>query len=284
MRAAVITANYEDRIRGSEGSLSPSFGRLADYLLDSYVQAAFMTATELAHRLDIDPGTVVRFAQHLGYGGFPELQREIRQRVKRELLAESLSEPGTEACVADQALSDVLQSLERTRKSFPHEDAQRIITALDTSTRVILLAAGPALPAARTLAQWLEAAGYTIHLSGSSPEELAQAVVGAHKGDLILAIEVSTETPYLARALAEAQRAGLDTAAIVAAPSSLVTRHADIVLASRAETVPGIGQILLESMVFALARMLEHARPGRYEDIADSVSRLTQRLTGEATQ
>src|SRR5512136_1515759 len=78
--------SYEDRIRQERSNLSKSFAKLADFLLDSYVLAAFMTASELAHALNLDAATVVRFSQHLGYDGFPQLQREIRQRVKNDLL------------------------------------------------------------------------------------------------------------------------------------------------------------------------------------------------------
>ena len=78
--------NYEERIREIRSDLSPSFEVLANFLLDSYSSASFLTATELAYSLDLDPATVVRFAQKLGYAGYPELQREIQQRVKDELL------------------------------------------------------------------------------------------------------------------------------------------------------------------------------------------------------
>jgi DNA-binding MurR/RpiR family transcriptional regulator len=33
----------------------------------------------------VDPATVTRFAQRLGYAGYPELQREIQELVKEEL-------------------------------------------------------------------------------------------------------------------------------------------------------------------------------------------------------
>ena len=66
--------------------MSKSFARLADFLLNSYTEASFMTASELAHALNLDAATVVRFSQRLGYTGFPQLQREIRSKVKNDLL------------------------------------------------------------------------------------------------------------------------------------------------------------------------------------------------------
>ena len=47
------TLTYEDRIRRERPNMSKSFAKLGDFLLDSYVEAAFMTASELAHALKI---------------------------------------------------------------------------------------------------------------------------------------------------------------------------------------------------------------------------------------
>lgn len=276
--------SYEDRIREARETFSPSFERLATFLLDCYAQAAFLTATELAHKLDLDPATVVRFAQRLDYPGYPELRRQIRMKVKRELLNEREIEPGTAACVADEAMSEVVRGLELTRRSFPIKTAHALINELDKATRVILMAEGQAIPAARTLGAWLEAAGYTIHLAGGSPAELARAVAGLHTGDLVLALEVVGETPYVARAMSEARSNGISTAALVAAPSSEVACHADMVLAAHANPEPGVRQVLLEAMVYGLVRMLAQARPGRFGELTARVGELTRRLTAELVE
>ena len=78
--------SYRSRIRDARSGLSKSFAKLADFLLDSYIEASFMTATDLASSLDLDAATVVRFSQYLGYSRFPELLKEIRAHVKQNLL------------------------------------------------------------------------------------------------------------------------------------------------------------------------------------------------------
>src|SRR5512136_2927827 len=112
--------SYEERIRKERPNMSKSFAKLADFLLDSYVEAAFMTASELAHALNLDAATVVRFSQHLGYEGFPQLQREIRQRVKNDLLLHPVQAEKRDSLpyVATNAISEVSLALERTRISL----------------------------------------------------------------------------------------------------------------------------------------------------------------------
>lgn len=271
-------ATYEERIREVRSSLSPSFARLADFLLDSYAEASFLTATELAHALDLDPATVVRFSQKIGYPGYPELQREIRQKVKDQLLARREAEPGTAAAACDAALQDVAQALELTRRGFPSQAAQGLLNALDGAKRIVVLAEGLAYTPARTLAAWLEAAGYAVAIAGNGVTEMARAVAGLRKGDLVLTVIVDEQTPFIARAMAEARSAGVKTAALVASPSAKAAQHADLLLAAHASPDPAVGGILIQSMVFALVRMLLHARPGLFRPVQERVSEMTHRL------
>ena len=276
-------ATFAERIRAIRSQLSPSFLVLADFLLDSYSRAAFLNATELAHALDLDPATVVRFAQRLDYSGYPELQREIRQRVEEELLAQHPPEADTPAGAADAALVEVELALAHTRRSFPQEAAEAWIRVLDQAERVVLMAEGLATSPALSLAHWLESAGYTVHLTGEGPSDLASALVGARKGDLVLAVEVAEQSPILARALGEARRAGMRTAALVAVPSSPAAAHAELVLSGHAHPDPGVRLVVVQALVQALARTLSHARPGRFAKTNEKVNAITRRLSGDQT-
>ncbi len=271
--------SYEDRIRHARSGFSPSFIRLADYLLDSYAQTALLTATELAHTLDIDPATVVRFAQRLGYPGYPQLQREIRQKVRNELLDRPTLDTSSNAAFIDTALADVCHSMELTRRSFPVKVAEELIDALDMSERIILLAEGLALPPAYTLAAWLSSAGYIINPASGGPADMARAIAVARPNDLALAIDVSSETSFVARALSEANAAGIKTVALVAAPSSNVAQYADLVLSAFVHPEPAMRQVLIEGMIYALIQMLRQTRPGRFVQNAEYVAQLCQRIS-----
>jgi len=78
---------FRERIQAQYENLTPSFRKLADFVLQQPLDAAFMTATEMAHTMGVDAATVVRFAQTLGYSGFRELVKEIQRIVKQELTA-----------------------------------------------------------------------------------------------------------------------------------------------------------------------------------------------------
>jgi DNA-binding MurR/RpiR family transcriptional regulator len=58
---------------------SPTQKSLANYLLDNLNEAAFLTSDEMAGKIDTTPSTVVRFAQDIGFKGFPDLQNSLRK-------------------------------------------------------------------------------------------------------------------------------------------------------------------------------------------------------------
>ena len=64
---------FRNRIRKIQVDLSPSFTRVAEFCPDHYPDVAFLTVSEFAKTVDVDAATIVRFAQRLGYPGYPEL-------------------------------------------------------------------------------------------------------------------------------------------------------------------------------------------------------------------
>jgi DNA-binding MurR/RpiR family transcriptional regulator len=95
---------------------------------------------------------------------------------------------------------------------------------------------------------------------------------------LLLTVIVEEQTPFIARAMAEARSAGIKTVALVACPSAKAAQHADLLLTAHASPDPAVGGILIQSLVYALVRMLLQARPGLFRPVQERVSEMTHRL------
>ena len=76
-----LTVSEEIRQRFDEFSRSQK--DVGQYIVDHLEEAAFHTAEELARRANTSSSTVVRFAQALGFEGFPELQAAARDEYRR---------------------------------------------------------------------------------------------------------------------------------------------------------------------------------------------------------
>ncbi|MFN2190231.1 MAG: MurR/RpiR family transcriptional regulator [Candidatus Promineifilaceae bacterium] len=269
--------SYQEQIRQARPEMSKSFAKLADFLLDSYIEASFMTATELAHQLNLDAATVVRFSQSLGYAGYPELQREIREHVKVDLMVRPVEarEPDSIPGVVSSAMQELRETLERTQMSLDTDAISQLVEHIGKARRIVVLAEGPAQPAAYNLVYFLEQANFPVHIARPGLAGLARTIHTATAQDLLIALDVANEAPYIAPALREARGKDIATAAIVGSPSLASSRSADIVLAARATANIGVEIVSIEAIIFALVQALRWNYADRYAGAEQAIQELS---------
>ena len=220
------------------------------------------------------------FSQHLGYSGFPKLQREIRQRVKKDLLIRPKEAEIEESVtgIASKAMQDVWLALEQTRISLDTEALGKLVEQMGVARRIVIIPEGPAQPSAYSLVLFLEEGGFPVYIARGGIADLARTVNIATPQDLLIAMEVAGQSPYIARALGQAQERGIPTAALVSSASLASARFADTVLAAQAHTTIGVGIVSIETVVFALAQVLRWRFADRFAGTEQAISELTEKI------
>lgn len=264
--------SYQERIHQQRPGFSRSYNRLADFLLDSYLQAALMTAHELAQTLDLDPATVVRFAQSLGYSGFLELQQELRRRVRAQYL------PGIQNTELSSPIENTLQALSQTRLNLAFSQVDALVDQI-SNTRQILVASDPI---AQWLAGWLanrlSAGGFSAHNTGMMREALAAALSQSEPGDLLLGIDLLGESACIVRALELAKQAGLSVALISGAASLPSAALADIALVIHGAEDPPTRLACAAAIVNTLELALWQRFPERMNTARARLAELTAQI------
>jgi DNA-binding MurR/RpiR family transcriptional regulator len=274
---------YDERIRKAYPELSKSFVRLADYLLDSYIDAAFMTATELGHAVDLDATTVVRFSQHLGYAGYPDLLRDIRDRVREQIMTRpQASHKDSMASVVRTALQELRTIFGQTYLLLDVDVMARLVDKIGQARKITILPDILAQPSSYTLVNLLERGKFLVSIAQTSATDLARVVQSAEKDDLILAVDVSGDAPFIANALAEARLRGIATAAIVGSASSHAARSADYVLIVPAQPTSELRMMLVNGVVYALCQALRWRFTARFAGIDYTLASLTEKIQQSA--
>jgi DNA-binding MurR/RpiR family transcriptional regulator len=80
-------ASLAERIRHDMDAFTPSEKRAAHLLLSHYPFAGLDTVAEFASRAGISAPSVLRFVTRLGFGGFPDFQRHLREELEAQLLS-----------------------------------------------------------------------------------------------------------------------------------------------------------------------------------------------------
>lgn len=211
--------------------LSKSQRKLADYVARSYPEAAFMTAARLAHQVGVDEATVIRFAQRLGYPGYPGLLHDIRALVQQDHDL-STTDPARAEQPLVVALREQIALLDQVRTHLASDLARRTLDALRLARRIYVSGQGMAAHVAGLLATGLLALGHNAHLVSGDAESLATALTQVTEGDLWVSI-ASRASAEIARALDLARKQNAQTLAIVASPISPIARAADMALICR---------------------------------------------------
>ena len=124
MNRDILTVIQENMSTFSKGQK-----RIANYILESYDKAAFMTASRLGKTVSVSESTVVRFAAELGYDGYPSMQRSLQKMIRNRLTSVQRIEVSNDRIGDQDLLSSVLQSdIEKIRLTLEEVDRHRLRT------------------------------------------------------------------------------------------------------------------------------------------------------------
>jgi len=175
-------------------------------------------------------------------------------------------------------MNEVSIALEQTRISLDTDAMERLVEQIGKSRRIIVLAEGPAQPTAYSLVLFMEEGGFPIYIARSGIADLARTVNTATGQDLLLAMEVAGQSPYIARAMEEGQLRKIPTAAIVASASLASARYADVVLAAASHPSLGVGIVSIETIVYALSQVLRWRFADRFAGTEQAISHLSEKI------
>jgi DNA-binding MurR/RpiR family transcriptional regulator len=220
---------FKERIRENYDDLTPGFRKLADFMMDSTLDVAFLTATELSRRVGVDPATVVRFSQELGYSGFRELSREIKRYVRDRVT--SSYRKVEEAGSTEEILRGLVENAQQNVEYFVTTDLATVVDAVNTlkDARVIWCTGEySGYSIAEFIAKQMTSGGLNALVFDPSMAGTATALTRMVAGDVLLTFagnEPSIDAGYAVRL---AKDMGIKTVTISGSGVALPARIADV--------------------------------------------------------
>ena len=117
MNRDILTVIQENMSTFSKGQK-----RIANYILESYDKAAFMTASRLGQTVEVSESTVVRFAAQLGYEGYPEMQRDLRELIRGKLTSIQRIQVSNDQMQGDLLTSVMQRDMDSLRTAIEQVD------------------------------------------------------------------------------------------------------------------------------------------------------------------
>ena len=210
---------------------------VAQYIVDHLDEVAFQTAEELARRANTSSSTVVRFAQALGFEGFPELQHSAREEYRRRVASgEAANGSSAEPLfVLDQnAFENVgaadYQNVEDTARRVSRSEVEHAVDAIASAERVLVVGTDQLAFFASYFRHLLMLLDLRAEVVASPSQDSLAKLARVDEGTLLIGLSAGRPSPLVVRAMKLARHRRASSLAIVDATLSDVAKLSQLTL------------------------------------------------------
>jgi DNA-binding MurR/RpiR family transcriptional regulator len=234
-RAGTTALTLSEEIRQRFDEFSRSQKDVGQYIVDHLDEAAFQTAEELARRASTSSSTVVRFAQALGFEGFPELQAAARDEYRRARESSNGSAPELntpplfpiDQTDFEASLAADHTNLEDTARKVDRDEVAASIELISRAERIVLCGTDQMAFFASYLRHLLMLLDLRCEVVASPSQEGLARLGRIDENTLVIGFSAGRPHPLVVRAMKLARHRKADTVAIADATLSEVAKLAD---------------------------------------------------------
>ena len=227
-----------DRLNQSGKKLSKGHRKIAQYIVDHYDKAVFMTASRLGERVGVSESTVVRFASAMGYEGYPQLQRSLQELVSHRLTANQRFEMSTEINPSEAlgiVLKSDMQNLRATLDQMDNAVFDDVVRRLLSARSIYVMGLRSAAPLAQFMGYYLNYIFDNVHLVSSGATDVFEEISKLKENDILVGISFPRYSTRTLEAMRFAKRCGAQVVAITDGPMSPLNDIADATLMARTD-------------------------------------------------
>lgn len=249
----------------------PSFSKgqklIATYILEHYDKAAYYTASKLGAIVGVSESTVVRFANELGYEGYPELQRALKKLIRSRLTSFQRMEITNsligEHDVLEKVLASDIDKIRQTAAEIDNESFSAAVQNIVEAKNIYIMG----VRSSSTLAGFLN---YSLRMifdnvrlvQTTSGSEMFEQIMQIGEGDVMIAISFPRYSSRIIKAVEYAKGKGADVIALTDSKFSPIAAEADQLLIAYSDMASFMDSLvaplsIINALVVAVARKRE---------------------------
>jgi DNA-binding MurR/RpiR family transcriptional regulator len=251
--------------------------RIADAILHSYDRAAYMTASRLGEMVGVSESTVVRFANELGFDGYPEFQRAVQELVKTKLT------PNQRIDITDQRIGEG-----NLIEKVMHSDMEKIRYTLESIDRDTFSAAVDAIVSARNI--YIFGVRSSASLAGflnfnlnmifdnvrlvqpTSSSDVFEQILGISEQDVLIGISFPRYSTKVVNAVKYARDRNASVIALTDSTISPIAEHASYLLTAQSDMASFVDSLvaplsIINSILVAITQKKRDAVKERFEHL-----------------
>ena len=259
--------------------LSKSHKRVAAYILNHSEKAAYLTATKLGANVGISESTVVRFANELGFSGYPDFQNELQKSLRSKLTAVQRIDVA-DSLIGDQniPLSVMSSDMNNIKDSLGNLDMASFETAVDeicSAKHIYIIGKRSSNMLADFMNHYFRYIFQNVHLiSSNSTSELFEEIFRIGEGDVLIAISYPRYSKRTKTAAEFAKKRGAKVIALTDSDRAPITAFADIRLFAVSDMASFVDSLiaplsLINALIVAIGRRNRDALESTFIDLEE---------------
>lgn len=227
-------------IRKNMVNFSKGQKKLADYILNNYEKAAFLTAFQLGQAVGVSESTVVRFAMNIGMSGYPEFQRKMADMVQEKIHSiERIQIAGTsmpKELVLDNVMRADAEKIKLTLESVDRNAFEMTVDDIISAENVYVIGVRNCAPLASFLTYYLKIIRRNvIFVESSNMNELFEQLLHVDSKDVVIGISFPRYSMRTLKAMEFANNRNAKVIAITDSKHSPINMYSSCNLFARSD-------------------------------------------------
>jgi DNA-binding MurR/RpiR family transcriptional regulator len=262
--------DLQELIKSRYPSMSKRLQQVAAYILENPNETSFETIAVIAEKIGAPPSTLIRFASALGFSGFNELKKVVKETMLEQTANYSNRiriMRDTDHWQSDQILArfaktnrDALRHLEETT---PEKDILQAVAMMDRAKHIFLLGNGRAHTVANYLHYALNHIDKKVFLINGNGGMFREQMSNVERGDLLIAISYSPYSSDTCNLASQAANRGVSVLAITdsqVSPLATTSQLSFVVHEARVDAFRSLSASLVLAQVLVIA-LADYERP-----------------------
>ena len=265
------------KIEKHYSKMSKGHRKIADFILSRYDRAAFMTASRLGVTVGVSESTVVRFATVLGYDGYPDMQKALRDMVRSKLTSLQRMEVTCDRMgdedIIEKELGGDIEMIRATLEQTSRRDFYAAVEAINRAGEIYILGLRSSAALASFLAFYFNLVyDNVVVIQTSSASEIFEQIFRISSRDVCIAISFPRYSNQTINALRFAHDRGAAIVSITDSDDSPIAGFASHLLVAKSDMASVVDSLVAPlSLINAL---IVAVTMSRRKEISESFDKL----------
>ncbi len=193
-----------------------------------------MTAAKLGISVGVSESTVVRFANELGFSGYPKLQKSLQELIKNKLTTVQRIELSNDFITQENALKGVLkadmENIRATLEKINHKTFEDVVNSLFKAKKIYIIGLRSSSALAEFLAFYLNLILDNVKVVAYGVSDIFEQMLNVSEEDVVIGIGFPRYATRTIEALAFAKSRNANVVAITDSLLSPIAAKADYTL------------------------------------------------------